>query len=150
MARAHPAPVVTATLPLSPPPGSRQQRLLLVLREAGRELSARELHQLLASAQEQQGLATVYRGLKLLQRAGLVRCRRLANGESVYAPLERDQHHLTCVQCGSSEPLPICPLGARGLGLTKVLLQGFQPLFHTFEIHGLCARCQQLQAPGHG
>ena len=51
-----------------------------------------------------------------------MRCRKLPNGESVYAPLERDDHHLTCVSCG----------------LSKVLLQGFKPLFHTFEIHGLC------------
>jgi hypothetical protein len=65
-------------------------------------------------------------------------------------PAGTDQHHLICVQCGSSEPLPICPLAGRGLGLTKVLLEGFQPLFHTFELHGICARCQQIQAAGHG
>jgi Fur family ferric uptake transcriptional regulator len=92
----------------------------------------------------------VYRNLRLLQRSGLVRCRKLPNGESVYAPLERDDHHLTCVSCGHSEPLPICPVGSGGLGLSKVLLQGFKPLFHTFEIHGLCRSCQQSEPLAHG
>jgi hypothetical protein len=31
-----------------------------------------------------------------------------------------------------------------------VLLQGFKPLFHTFEIHGLCRSCQQSEPLAHG
>jgi len=126
-------------------PLPRQQRLLQLLRLAEGELSAQELHQRLRDAQQGTGLATVYRGLKLLQQAGLVRCRKLSSGETVYAPLERDDHHLVCVQCGSSQSLPLCPLGTSSLGLNAVLLQGFRPLFHTFEIHGLCSRCQQVE-----
>ncbi len=130
--------------------GPRQLSLLQALREAKAELSGQDLHQRLRAQVQTQGLATVYRNLKQLQRAGLVRGRKLANGESVYAPLERDEHHLTCVSCGRSEPLPICPIGTGGLGLGTVLLQGFKPLFHTFEIHGLCASCQQGEAAFHG
>ena len=88
-------------------------------------------------------LATVYRNLRQLQWAGLVRCRKLPNGESVYAPVERDDHHLICVRCGYSAPLRLCPVGTGGPGLNQVLPQGFRPLFHTFEVHGLCASCQQ-------
>lgn len=131
-------------------PGPRQQRLLQVLGKAGRELSAQDLHQLLRGGRERQGLATVYRGLKLLQRAGLVRCRNLTSGESVYAPLERDEHHLICVHCGWTEALRFCPLRAGDLETNRVLLQGFRPLFHTFDIHGLCVCCQQIEAAGHG
>ena len=134
----------------SPMPGPRQQKLLQLLREAEGELSGQELHQRLLAARERHGLATVYRGLRQLHRCGLVRCRKLASGESVYAPLERDEHHLVCVDCGRSERLPICPLGPVGLGLTSVLLQGFRPLFHAFEIHGLCSHCQDGSAPAHG
>jgi Fur family ferric uptake transcriptional regulator len=134
----------------TPPPapeahdlGPRQLSLLQVLRQADAELSGQELHQRLRRETARYGLATVYRNLRQLQCAGLVRCRKLPNGESVYAPVDRDDHHLTCVSCGRSEPLPICPLGGDGLGLNKVLLHGFKPLFHTFEVHGLCAACQQ-------
>lgn len=130
--------------------GPRQQALLTVLRQADAELTGQELHERLKQASQRHGLATVYRNLRLLQRSGLVRCRKLPNGESVYAPLERDDHHLTCVSCGHSEPLPICPVGTGGLGLSKVLLQGFKPLFHTFELHGLCSSCQQSDPPADG
>ena len=125
--------------------GPRPRALLGVLREANAELSGQELHERLKQASQRHGLATVYRNLRLLQRSGLVRCRKLPNGESVYAPIERDDHHLTCVGCGHSEPLPICPVGTGVLGLSQVLLQGFKPLFHTFEIHGLCRSCQQSE-----
>ena len=64
-------------------------------------------------------------------------------GQRLRIALERDDYHLTCVQCGSSQALPLCPLSAGSLGLGPVLLQGFKPLFHTFEIHALCSRCQQ-------
>ena len=87
----------------------------------------------------------MYRGLKHLQCAGLVRYRKLASGETVYSPLERDQHYLTCVHCDKSEPLPSCPFEHEGPDLSKDLLHGFQPMFHTFEIHGLCRSCQQLE-----
>jgi Fur family ferric uptake transcriptional regulator len=130
--------------------GPRQQSLLAMLREADAELSGQQLHQRLKQTSQRHGLATVYRNLRLLQRSGLVRCRKLPNGESVYAPLERDDHHFTCVSCGHSEPLPICPMGTGGLGLTTVLLQGFKPLFHTFELYGLCCSCQQRNPLAHG
>ena len=141
---AHPSDQAPLTL------GPRQQALLTVLREADAELTGQELHERLKQGSQRHGLATVYRNLRLLQRSGLVRCRKLPNGESVYAPLERDDHHLTCVSCGHSEPLPICPVASGGLGLSKVLLQGFKPLFHTFEIHGLCRSCQQSEPLAHG
>jgi len=124
----------------------RQQHLLQVLQQAESELSAQALHQRLQAANRSTGLATVYRSLKMLQKAGLVRSRKVANGETLYAPLERDDHHLICVQCGVIQSLPHCPLGTAGLGLGAVLLQGFKPLFHTFEVHGLCSRCQHEEA----
>ena len=144
------APHAHPTEPSDMPLGPRPRALLAVLREANAELSGQELHERLRQGSLRHGLATVYRNLRLLQRSGLVRCRKLTNGESVYAPLERDDHHLTCVSCGHSEPLPICPVASGGLGLSMVLLQGFKPLFHTFEIHGLCSSCQQSEPLAHG
>lgn len=72
--------------------------------------------------QQVTGLSTVYRGLKLLLQAGLVRCCKLPGGATVYAPLERDQHHLIRVHCGHSQALPFCPLGAGSPGLVSVML----------------------------
>ena len=63
------------------------------------------------------GLATVYRNLRVLQQAGRVRCRHLPSGELLYSPLERDVHHLTCLECSFSQPLTSCPVQQQGLKL---------------------------------
>jgi len=128
----------------------RPNPVLRLLEVTSDELSPQEIHARLRSQGARLGLATIYRQLRQLGQLGQVRHRMLSNGERVYSPIQRDQHYLTCVICGSSEPLPICPVDTRVQELVKVLLHGFRPLFHTFEIHGLCARCQRPGAASHG
>jgi Fur family transcriptional regulator, ferric uptake regulator len=119
----------------------RQELLLAELRGAGSELSGQDLHARLRGGSGAMGLATVYRHLRQLQQRGLVRCRHLPSGEALYAPSERDEHHLTCVDCGTTVALAHCPM--HDLHLPTADLQGFQPLFHTLEFFGLCGRCRQ-------
>ena len=120
----------------------RSSPVLRLLESTSDELSPQQIHAQLRSKGAGLGLATIYRQLRQLSQSGQVRHRMLSNGERVYSPVERDQHRLTCVNCGSSEPLPICPVDSRTQELAKAVLHGFRPLFHTFEIHGLCVRCQ--------
>jgi Fur family ferric uptake transcriptional regulator len=122
----------------------RQEHLLEVLRLADRELSGQELHALLRGGPGAMGLATVYRHLRQLQQRGLVRCRHLPSGEALFAPTERDEHHLTCVDCGTTMVLPHCPVHELHLPATD--LDGFLPLFHTLEYFGLCGRCRERPA----
>ena len=117
----------------------RQLALLEVLRTSEGELSGQALHGRLRQAGVSMGLATVYRHLRTLQQQGCIRCRHLPSGEALYAPLERDVHHLTCLECGRSSELPHCPVGAVAVG--DHLPTGFRPLFHTLEVYGLCAGC---------
>jgi len=119
----------------------RQELLLTTLRRAGAELSSQELHRRLSDGQRGIGLATVYRQLRWLQQRGLVRSRLLPGGETVYAPLEHDAHHLTCVLCGSSVALSQCPMHDHPLPAETA--GGFRALFHTLEYYGHCAACQQ-------
>ena len=121
----------------------RQQPLLQLLQQTDGELSAQELHQRLRATRHSTGLATVYRVLKQLQQAGLVRCRKLPSGEAVYAPVDRDEHHLTCVDCGHTQPLTACPI--HDAHLSPEQIGGFQLLFHTLEFFGLCSDCQGRQ-----
>ena len=121
----------------------KQEQLLSELEKAGAELSGQDLHAQLRTSQQPMGLATVYRNLRQLQQLGLVRCRHLPSGEALYAPAERDEHHLTCVDCGSTETLDVCPV--HGVQLSAQQLAGFRPLFHTLEFFGLCSTCQQRQ-----
>ncbi|MFM7435953.1 MAG: Fur family transcriptional regulator [Vulcanococcus sp.] len=121
----------------------RQQVLLEQLRLADRELSGQDLHALLRQGPQPMGLATVYRHLRQLQQRGLIRCRHLPSGEALFAPVERDEHHLTCVDCGTTLVLEHCPM--HEVELHGDHAEGFQMLFHTLEFFGLCRRCQGRQ-----
>ena len=93
----------------SPALNARQQALLTALNACGDEMSGQELHRSLDKTVSM-GLATVYRNLRQLQQRGLVRCRHLPTGEALYAPVDRDRHHLTCVDCGKTQVLDHCCL----------------------------------------
>ena len=121
---------------------ARQQALLDALRSSGDEMSGQQLHRHLETARPM-GLATVYRNLRLLQQRGLVRCRHLPSGEALYAPVERDQHHLTCVDCGMTQPLDHCPI--HDLEVPQDSRRNFDLLFHTLEFFGLCRDCRNKQ-----
>ena len=122
----------------------RQQLLLEQLKRADRELSGQDLHALLRQGPQPMGLATVYRHLRQLQQRGLIRCRHLPSGEALFAPMERDEHHLTCVDCGATLVLEHCPM--HNVQLHGDQAEGFQLLFHTLEFFGLCRNCQERQS----
>ena len=119
----------------------RQQALLSALADCGDELTGQQLHRSLASGPSAMGLATVYRNLRQLQQKGLIRCRHLPTGEAMYAPISRDRHHLTCVDCGRTQTLDRCPI--HGLSISTEEQSGFKMLFHTLEFFGICSECQQ-------
>ncbi|MEA5444070.1 transcriptional repressor [Cyanobium gracile] len=130
--------------PSAPDLPPRQASLLAELRAADGELSGQDLHARLRHGPAAMGLATVYRHLRQLQQRGLVRCRHLPSGEALYAPTERDEHHLTCVDCGSTRVLSHCPV--HGLHMPEAELGDFLPLYHTLEFFGLCERCRGLRS----
>ena len=126
------------------PINARQRVLLAALRSCGDEMSGQQLHRSLDQSAAM-GLATVYRNLRQLQQRGLVRCRHLPTGEALYAPVERDRHHLTCVDCGKTRRLDHCPI--HGLDVPADSREGFDLLFHTLEFFGLCSDCRSRQQP---
>jgi Fur family ferric uptake transcriptional regulator len=128
--------------PSAPDLPPRQASLLAELHDADGELSGQDLHARLRGGPAAMGLATVYRHLRQLQQRGLVRCRHLPSGEALYAPTERDEHHLTCVDCGSTRVLRHCPV--HDLPIPGKELGGFLPMYHTLEFFGLCERCRNL------
>lgn len=89
------------------------------------------------------GLTTVYRNLQILIKHGLIRSRHLPNGEVLYTPVDRDIHHLTCVQCGETSKMEGCPV--KDIHTPKKNPKKFQLLFHTLEYFGLCQNCYQAQ-----
>ena len=123
---------------------ARQQALLEALAHCGDEMTGQQLHRSLEGGPSAMGLATVYRNLRQLQQKGRIRCRHLPTGEAMYAPVERDRHHLTCVDCGKTRALDHCPI--HGLDVPDDARQDFNLLFHTLEFFGLCNACRERQA----
>ena len=121
----------------------RQKQLLEELGMCDDEMSGQELHRRLIEGEFSMGLTTVYRNLQALMKQGLVRSRNLPTGEVLYAPLDRDIHHLTCVNCGQTTRLKGCPV--KDIKLPKIKSQKFELLFHTLEFFGLCEHCHQRQ-----
>ena len=119
----------------------RQQQLLNELKKCTDELSGQELHRQLHNSKKTMGLTTVYRNLQSLVKQGLIRSRHLPNGEVLYAPVERDIHHLTCVSCGYTTRLQGCPV--KTMDISKKTSKNFELLFHTLEYFGLCQNCSQ-------
>ena len=117
----------------------RQQQLLNELKKCTDELSGQELHRQLHNGEKAMGLTTVYRNLQSLVKQGLIRSRHLPNGEVLYAPVERDIHHLTCVSCGETTRLQGCPV--KTVDISKKVTNQFELLFHTLEYFGLCKNC---------
>ena len=122
----------------------RQEQILEILRNCDDELTGQELHRELITGDKEMGLTTVYRNLQVLMKTGLIRSRHLPTGEVLYTPVERDIHHLTCVQCGETSKIDGCPV--KDIHEPKQVNKKFQLLFHTLEFFGLCQNCYQKNA----
>ncbi|ACK68066.1 ferric uptake regulator, Fur family [Rippkaea orientalis PCC 8801] len=117
-----------------------QERIVRLLKSLNHAVSAQDLYLELKTRDQALGLATVYRSLEALKLEGTVQARTLTNGEAVYSLVAKDQHHLTCVNCGQSFPIDECPVHDLEQRLEKS--HRFQVYYHTLEFFGLCYDCQ--------
>ncbi len=103
--------------------------------------SAREIHDALAAAGTQVGLATVYRTLQLLAERGDVDVLRTEDGEAVYrACSDTHHHHLVCRSCGATVEVegPAVERWTTGIAADH----GFTDVSHSLEIFGTCPSCR--------
>jgi Fur family transcriptional regulator, ferric uptake regulator len=126
----------------SAPQGGRtrsQERILQLLKQFDRGMSAQDIYVELRTQNQAMGLATVYRALESLKLEGIVQCRTLSTGESLYSCVQADRHHLTCLHCGESIPIDECPV--EQLEHRLELLHQFKIYYHTLEFFGVCLTC---------
>lgn len=116
-----------------------QERIFKLLTTLNRAISAQDLYLELRQREQNIGLATIYRSLEALKLQGAVKARTLASGESVYSSIHKDQHYLTCVDCGQSIPIDECPVHDLQKKLEKS--HHFKVYYHTLEFFGLCQLC---------
>jgi Fur family transcriptional regulator, ferric uptake regulator len=120
-----------------------QDRILQLLKQLQRAVSAQDIYVELRNRSQGVGLATVYRALEALKLAGVVQARTLASGESLYSSLQEDRHHLTCLHCQDSIPIAECPVHQLETELQST--HRFQVFYHTLEFFGMCSNCAAHQ-----
>ena len=119
-----------------------QERVFQLLKSLNRAISAQDLYLELRQSNQAIGLATVYRALEALKLEGVVQMRTLASGESLYSSVQKDLHHLTCVNCGASIPFDECPVHELQQKLADCY--HFKVYYHNLEFFGLCHDCAAI------
>ncbi|MBX9668741.1 MAG: transcriptional repressor [Candidatus Obscuribacterales bacterium] len=92
------------------------------------------------------GLTSVYRALNTLVENGELKRERLNETTARYGfndDTTTHSHHLVCVKCNERQPLAECPFDSKEL----LVEQRFTPLYHNFQIFGLCFSCEPAREP---
>ena len=109
-----------------------------------KHLSAEDVYRALIDADEDVGLATVYRVLTQFEDAGLVMRHHFEGGHSVFELTTLEHHdHLVCHKCGRVEEF-IDDLIERQQEKIAARL-GFEITDHSLYLYGICKTCQESQ-----
>jgi len=117
-------------------------RILSILEQrADEHLSAEDVYKALIDADEDVGLATVYRVLTQFESAGLVIRRNFEGGRSVFE-LDSGQHHdhLVCLGCGCVVEFVDETIEKRQQEIAR--RHDFRIMEHSLVIYGHCTRCE--------
>ncbi|MCW8945626.1 MAG: ferric iron uptake transcriptional regulator [Sedimenticola sp.] len=102
-----------------------------------RHVSAEDVYRMLLAADQDIGLATVYRVLTQFEEAGLVEKHHFEDGHSVFE-LDKGKHHdhIVCVTCGRVKEFVDETIEERQQKIADEL--GFQISEHDLVIYGKC------------
>lgn len=115
----------------------RVKILELLEKSPERHVSAEDVYKMLLAANEDIGLATVYRVLTQFEAAGLVEKHHFEDGYSVFE-LNKGKHHdhIVCVTCGRVKEFVDETIEKRQQMIADDL--GFQISEHELVIYGKC------------
>lgn len=116
-------------------------KILKILEEReSHHLSAEDVYRILKEANEDVGLATVYRVLTQFESAGLVTRHNFEGGFSVFELNQGEHHdHLVCVKCGHVEEFIDELIEQRQREIAENA--GYQMTDHSLNIYGICKNC---------
>jgi len=119
----------------------RVKILQLLESSESRHLSAEDVYKALIEADEDVGLATVYRVLTQFESAGLVERHHFEGGHSVFELSTIEHHdHLVCSKCGLVEEFYDEVIETQQ---DKIALKfGFEITDHSLNLYGICKDCQ--------
>jgi Fur family ferric uptake transcriptional regulator len=106
-----------------------------------KHLSAEDVYKALIEADEDVGLATVYRVLTQFESAGLVMRHHFEGGSSVFELTSIDHHdHIVCQTCGSVEEFYDEIIENQQEMIAEKY--GFRITDHSMYLYGICKDCQ--------
>lgn len=109
-----------------------------------RHMSAEDVYKALRDADEDVGLATVYRVLTQFETAGLVMRHHFEGGHSVFEMTPDDHHdHIVCTKCGKVEEFYDEIIERQQEKAAKSL--GFRITDHSLYLYGVCGECQEKE-----
>ncbi len=123
-------------------------RVLAVLEDnPGQHMSAEEVYRALHEADEDVGLATIYRVLTQFESAGLVVRHQFESGSAVFE-LDSGEHHdhIVCVDCGIVVEFVDAAIERRQ---DKIAAEhDFEIVDHTLTLYGHCGSCRSKRQRG--
>jgi Fur family transcriptional regulator, ferric uptake regulator len=121
----------------------RVKILQLLENSETRHLSAEDVYKALIEADEDVGLATVYRVLTQFESAGLVMRHHFEGGHSVFELSTMEHHdHLVCSKCGLVEEFFDEVIETQQEKIAAKF--GFEITDHSLYLYGICKACQSL------
>ena len=117
-------------------------KILQVLENSSvQHVSAEDVYKMLIAADEEIGLATVYRVLTQFEQAGLVTRHNFEGGHAVFELSSEEHHdHIVCQRCGKVEEFSDDKIETRQKEIAIEL--GFELTDHHLNMYGLCANCK--------
>jgi Fur family ferric uptake transcriptional regulator len=123
----------------------QRDTILRIFLDTRDHLSTDELYRLVKKKDDHIGFTTVYRTLKLLTECGLASEVAFNDGIARYEHQyqRRTHHHMVCTECGSSVEFFSADIERieQEIGRKNKYL----PTRHTFQIYGICDKCQKKQ-----
>ncbi len=119
----------------------RVKILKILENSASRHMSAEDVYKSLLEAEEEVGLATVYRVLTQFEQAGIVVRHHFEGGHSVFE-LDKGEHHdhMVCLRCGSVEEFVDNVIEDRQHQIAEKA--NFRLEEHSMYLYGVCSDCQ--------
>lgn len=109
-----------------------------------KHLSAEDVYKALIDADEDVGLATVYRVLTQFESAGLVVRHHFEGGSSVFELTTLEHHdHIVCQSCGKVEEFFDELIEVQQEKIAKKY--GFKITDHSMYLYGICKSCQESE-----
>ncbi|MEM7524631.1 MAG: Fur family transcriptional regulator [Pseudomonadota bacterium] len=123
-----------------------EERVLAILHRRGKPMTAYEILDEMRAFNPKAAPPTVYRSLTSLMAAG---CAHRLESLNAFVACRRERHDMTsimsiCDDCGLVEENISQDLMKALSGVVEK--NGFSPVRHVIEVHGLCAACCQESA----